>query len=113
MMLKRVQSKTDRNLRMTEAFETLVAATEAYLGSLLKVVEDGMRTSCMPESVVILADPQLMELPLEALGVFHLEGIKSVSRDFSLQIFHNRYVQETAMDQGHAAGIINISISVK
>ncbi|XP_071420476.1 cilia- and flagella-associated protein 46 isoform X2 [Pithys albifrons albifrons] len=40
--------------------------------------------------VVLLGDPLLMELPLEALSVFKEEGISSVSRDFSLQILYNR-----------------------
>ncbi|XP_010191684.1 PREDICTED: tetratricopeptide repeat protein 40, partial [Mesitornis unicolor] len=40
--------------------------------------------------VVLLADPLLMELPLEALSIFRAGGISSVSRDFSLQILYNR-----------------------
>ncbi|KAL2302670.1 hypothetical protein Nmel_010113 [Mimus melanotis] len=40
--------------------------------------------------VVLLGDPLLLELPLEALSVFKEEGISSVSRDFSLQFLYNR-----------------------
>ncbi|XP_076830740.1 cilia- and flagella-associated protein 46 isoform X3 [Brachyhypopomus gauderio] len=42
------------------------------------------------ESVVVLADRMLLELPLEALAILQGERIGSVSRDFSLQVFHTR-----------------------
>ncbi|XP_048865345.1 cilia- and flagella-associated protein 46 isoform X2 [Brienomyrus brachyistius] len=42
------------------------------------------------ECVILLADRNLMELPLEALSVLQRRGIRSVSRDFSLQLFHSR-----------------------
>lgn len=40
--------------------------------------------------VVLLGDTLFMELPLEALSIFKAEGIRSISRDFSLQILYNR-----------------------
>ncbi|XP_067156500.1 cilia- and flagella-associated protein 46 [Apteryx mantelli] len=49
--------------------------------------------------VVLLADTLFMELPLEALSIFQEEGICSVSRDFSLQIFYNRvHVEESEIE---------------
>ncbi|KAF5902114.1 cilia- and flagella-associated protein 46 isoform X3, partial [Clarias magur] len=42
------------------------------------------------ESVVVLADSVLLELPLEALAVLQGPGISSISRDFSLQVFYTR-----------------------
>ena len=40
--------------------------------------------------MVLLVDSDLMELPLESLAVFHNLRIRSVSRDFSLQMLHER-----------------------
>lgn len=42
------------------------------------------------ECVVVLADTMLLELPLEALAVLQGSGIGSITRDFSLQVFHTR-----------------------
>ena len=46
------------------------------------------------EYAIILADPELMELPLEAVRALSAESIVSLSRDFSLQLFYHRYHQE-------------------
>ncbi|XP_059214821.1 cilia- and flagella-associated protein 46 [Centropristis striata] len=46
------------------------------------------------ESVVLLADWKLLELPLEALSVLRDENLSSVSRDFSLQLLHSRLIRE-------------------
>ncbi|XP_062436353.1 cilia- and flagella-associated protein 46 [Rhea pennata] len=49
--------------------------------------------------VVLLADALFMELPLEALSIFREEGLCSLSRDFSLQIFYNRvHVEESEIE---------------
>lgn len=48
------------------------------------------------ESVVILADRTLLEFPLEALSVLQVNGIGSVSRDFSLQVLHARLQMDEA-----------------
>ncbi|XP_045926168.1 cilia- and flagella-associated protein 46 isoform X3 [Micropterus dolomieu] len=42
------------------------------------------------EYVVLLADTNLLELPLEALTILQEKGLSSVSRDFSLQLLHSR-----------------------
>lgn len=42
------------------------------------------------QCVLLLADPMLLELPLEALAVLQGSGVGSISRDFSLQVFHTR-----------------------
>ncbi|XP_070772644.1 cilia- and flagella-associated protein 46 [Enoplosus armatus] len=46
------------------------------------------------ENVVLLADRKLLELPLEALSILQLDGLSSVSRDFSLQLLHSRMNRE-------------------
>ncbi|CAG6017918.1 unnamed protein product [Menidia menidia] len=46
------------------------------------------------ENLVILADKKLLELPLESLSILQSEGLSSVSRDFSLQIFYSRIRKE-------------------
>lgn len=51
------------------------------------------------EYALILADPELMKLPLEAMKAFSAESIVSLSRDFSLQLFYHRYHQELPAGQ--------------
>ncbi|XP_051816052.1 cilia- and flagella-associated protein 46 isoform X2 [Acanthochromis polyacanthus] len=46
------------------------------------------------EYMVILADRKLLELPLESLSILQQEGLNSVSRDFSLQLFYSRHKRE-------------------
>ena len=47
------------------------------------------------ECVILLADPDLMQLPLEAsMYLEKVEGVNSVSRDFSLQLLHNRALDD-------------------
>lgn len=89
------QMKQERKQRLGEALDTLIAATEAYFGSLLDSIELALKSSTLPEVVVILADHHLLELPLESLSVFKMAGIKSVGRDFSIQMFHDRCNQES------------------
>ena len=46
------------------------------------------------EYVVLLADPWLMEMPLEALQALQAESIVSLSREVSLQmLYHKNYVE--------------------
>ena len=42
------------------------------------------------ESIVLLADEWLLQLPLEAIRVFAVSQITSISRDFSLQFHYHR-----------------------
>ncbi|XP_013358484.1 PREDICTED: cilia- and flagella-associated protein 46 isoform X2 [Chinchilla lanigera] len=46
------------------------------------------------DSVILIADRHLLELPLEGLSVFHEATISSVSREFSLQMLWNRLHKE-------------------
>ena len=41
-------------------------------------------------NVVLLADFDLLRLPLESLDFLQCDAVKSVSRDFSLQILYHR-----------------------
>ena len=51
------------------------------------------------EYAILLADPDLMELPLEAVRALSAESIVSLSRDFSLQLFYHRYHQEAVQGE--------------
>jgi len=42
------------------------------------------------ETVVLLADADLLELPLEALTSLRADVVESVSRDISLQLLYHR-----------------------
>ncbi|XP_023564812.1 cilia- and flagella-associated protein 46 [Octodon degus] len=46
------------------------------------------------DSVILIVDRHLLELPLEGLSVFHEGAIASVSREFSLQMLWNRLHKE-------------------
>ncbi|XP_054655409.1 cilia- and flagella-associated protein 46 [Dunckerocampus dactyliophorus] len=115
-------SKTDAENVLTLHFREIVQQMEEYLNPLLtqldfsclssqessepiseeiqstmeeKVPSAKENTSPQPgEFVVLLADWKLMELPLEALSVLQGNLISSVSRDFSLQLLHNRMQRE-------------------
>ena len=78
---------------MKEAFENLMTAMEAYFGVALTKIKKSINQEPIPETIVILADDSLLELPLEALGIFKRPEIKSLSRDFSLQMFYHRFKQ--------------------
>lgn len=47
-----------------------------------------------PDTVVLLADSPLLELPLEALDMFESHHILSMSRDLSLQMLYHRFYEE-------------------
>lgn len=51
-------------------------------------------------SVVILADMDLLLLPLETLPLFQRENVCSVSRDFSLQILQHRMAKNIRETSG-------------
>ncbi|XP_060780970.1 cilia- and flagella-associated protein 46 [Neoarius graeffei] len=56
------------------------------------------------ECVVVLADTMLLELPLEALAVLQGNGIRSISRDFSLQVFHTRLHKNEQVENDNKKG---------
>ncbi|XP_046691474.1 cilia- and flagella-associated protein 46 isoform X1 [Silurus meridionalis] len=110
-----LKKNTDQELR--EHFQGVVKGMEDYLHPLLSQFDFSCFSRCprstvtdeatqpkdkeereatdnaLPEHgecVVVLADTMLLELPLEALRVLRGSGISSISRDFSLQVFHSR-----------------------
>ncbi|XP_039193388.1 cilia- and flagella-associated protein 46 isoform X2 [Crotalus tigris] len=52
------------------------------------------------ECVILLADKDLLELPLEALTIFQDDAISSLSRDFSLQMVYNRIRKDEGDSEG-------------
>ena len=48
----------------------------------------------IPDTVVLLADCLLLELPLEALNMFKSDSVISMTRDLSLQMIYHRFHQE-------------------
>ena len=50
----------------------------------------GFRSPVLSDTVVLLADEWLLQLPLEALNVLSVPEITSLSRDFSLQMHYYR-----------------------
>ena len=64
---------------------------EAYLSPLLNLIDRALAVDPVPQTIVILADHDLLEFPLECLSVFRNSDVTSVSRDFSLQFFYQRF----------------------
>ncbi len=94
----------------------VIAGTEAYLSKVMPIMVKAIRYVCTPRillmvllncsreksdkelTIVVLADTLLLQLPLEALEIFHAKNIQSVARDFSLQILYHR-LEKFAMDE--------------
>ena len=51
---------------------------------------DDTSASGGPETVVLLADADLLELPLEAVAALRADTVDSLSRDISLQLLYHR-----------------------
>ncbi|XP_021108879.1 cilia- and flagella-associated protein 46 isoform X3 [Heterocephalus glaber] len=74
---------------------TVVADTGKSKGK-----EKERKTSILPvhpeaeDSVILIVDRHLLELPLEGLSVLHEGAVSSVSREFSLQMLWNRLHKE-------------------
>ena len=51
-------------------------------------------------TVVVLVDSHLANFPIEALGFLNKMNIKALSRDFSLQMLHNRLKGIVAEQEG-------------
>ena len=58
--------------------------------SLVTLCYVSFSPDAVSESVVLLADEWLLQLPLEALKTFAVPQITSISRDFSLQFHYHR-----------------------
>ncbi|XP_029648903.1 cilia- and flagella-associated protein 46-like [Octopus sinensis] len=98
---------------MQEKFEEIVALMEDYFAAVLQPLRTALQHTFAPtysstafkESsengcIIILADSDLLELPLESLSVFReFENIISVSRDISLQLFYHRFHQEEVVEE--------------
>lgn len=48
---------------------------------------------------MILADNDLLKLPLEAMKIFKQDNIASVSRDFSVQLLYHRILNLSHSDE--------------
>ncbi|XP_071090002.1 cilia- and flagella-associated protein 46-like [Haliotis cracherodii] len=107
--------------RLQDEFRDLVAAMDEYLKPIMAPIDTALRSPQTPQSgvylskepkvevppsqecVIILADPDLLEMPLEALDCLKADDIYSLSRDFSLQVFYHRFHQEQPIVEESAA----------
>ncbi|XP_034292423.1 cilia- and flagella-associated protein 46 isoform X1 [Pantherophis guttatus] len=65
-----------------------------------KTKTSGQGAEDIGECVILLADKDLLELPLEALTIFQDDAISSLSRDFSLQMVYNRIRKDEGDGEG-------------
>jgi len=89
------------------ALAAVVDSLEAYLGPIMRDISAALypQGKVAPAvDVVVCADPQLLELPLEALSIF--DDAHAVARDFSLQLLRRRLddVATTSRDAGIGGG---------
>ncbi|KAK6186277.1 hypothetical protein SNE40_008346 [Patella caerulea] len=102
--------------RLDEEFRHIVVAMETYLKPITTHIHHALRSGSSPtgstgnlskepkdhhlspESIVILADSVLLQLPLEALECLQGINVSSLSRDFSLQMFYHRFHQEPVQE---------------
>lgn len=80
----------EKESQLESHFRDVVAAVEAYLDPILTKLHPALNPDAVSESVVLLADEWLLQLPLEALKTFAVPQITSISRDFSLQFHYHR-----------------------
>ncbi|XP_064381874.1 cilia- and flagella-associated protein 46-like [Halichondria panicea] len=97
----RFQQLTISNSLLNDSEDLLkdvVAATEAYLSQVMRLMADAFRREKIDRDicVVVLADTHLLRLPLEAMEIFQAKNIRSVTRDFSLQVLCHRLEKFTA-----------------
>lgn len=91
-------------------FGALVELTEEYLKpvtdyfqSYFNQTSQDSKNERPNEKIILLADLGLLEFPLESLKIFHDNQIaNSLTRDFSLQIFYNRFINESEEDQSQS-----------
>ncbi|XP_052099636.1 cilia- and flagella-associated protein 46-like isoform X4 [Mytilus californianus] len=124
------EDDAEEEARLQEEFKELLNDMEAYLkpitaqltGTLRQIGTSAVRrpealtpasnpnqkASLEPppssECVILLADPMLMQMPLEALQFLQLDNIISISRDFSLQMFNHRGYKEDGAQEETAGG---------
>ncbi|XP_074608699.1 cilia- and flagella-associated protein 46-like [Acropora palmata] len=83
-------SFAEKEAQLESHFKDVVAAIEAYLDPVLTKLHAALNPEAVSEAVVLLADEWLLQLPLEALNIFAVPQITSLSRDFSLQFHYHR-----------------------
>ncbi|XP_048585353.1 cilia- and flagella-associated protein 46 isoform X2 [Nematostella vectensis] len=86
-------SINNRETQLQSLFQDVVAAVEAYLDPVLTKLQPALNPETISDAVVLLADDQLLRLPLEALTTFMIPRVTSLSRDFSLQFLYHRLHQ--------------------
>ena len=55
-------------------------------------------------TVILLPDFDLLQMPLEALSLLKMDCVKSVARDFSLQMLYHRMKKFIVQDEGKMRG---------
>ncbi|CAG2203029.1 Cilia- and flagella-associated protein 46 [Mytilus edulis] len=115
------EDDAEEEARLQEEFKELLNDMEAYLKpitaqltgtlspeALTPASNPNQKASLEPppssECVILLADPMLMQMPLEALQFLQLDNIISISRDFSLQMFNHRGFKEEGAQEDSAGG---------
>ncbi|XP_056005172.1 cilia- and flagella-associated protein 46-like isoform X7 [Ostrea edulis] len=105
----------EEEARLQEEFRKLLKDMEAYLKPLTSQLmgiltppvvtptstgkdNKGQPDTPPQEYVILLVDSMLMHMPLEALEFLQVENITSMSRDFSLSLFHHRFYKDEATD---------------
>jgi len=83
----------------------IVTRLEKYLGEALNVLGPYIRMEEQDDlAFIVLADEGLLNLPLEGLSMLQHPSIRSVTRDFGMQILMNRLEIGADADEDQARG---------
>ncbi|XP_025093435.1 cilia- and flagella-associated protein 46-like isoform X2 [Pomacea canaliculata] len=93
----------DESQHLEEDFQNLVNDMENYLRPVIAAVDAALSLTSSKdasnECFILLPDADLLELPLEALSCLQADGIDSLTRDFSLQMFYHRMFSGAVTDE--------------
>ena len=112
---------------MSQQFRSIAAAMDDYLSTALEPISLALQyvgllvqtishltaiLSLRKEksdeglTMVLLADFELLQLPLEALQMLQSDHVKAVARDFSLQMHYHRIKKYLVEDEGKKIAIL-------
>ncbi|XP_028390807.1 LOW QUALITY PROTEIN: cilia- and flagella-associated protein 46-like [Dendronephthya gigantea] len=90
-VLQNDSSVLNNEERLQKQYLSLVSALESYLSPVMEQLLPALDEKLLPETVVILADENLLRLPLESLSVFKSSQVQCLARDLSLQMHFHRF----------------------
>ncbi|CAI7993288.1 Cilia- and flagella-associated protein 46, partial [Geodia barretti] len=103
-LLKPLGDSSPFDSTVNHQFSSIKEAMDNYLTPALEPISTALlEKSDQGLTVVLLADFDLLQLPLEAMSLLQSQCVKSVSRDFSLQMQYHRIQKFLVEDEAVSA----------